>query len=59
MQVSEADAALGDHAVGKGLYLVDLAFQHGDLKAIMSVDMDMKRRNRKIMVVVLRRRQSA
>ena len=50
--VAVAHVALGDHAIGERLHILAEALQHGDLHAIVLVEMHMHRRLREIVVLV-------
>jgi hypothetical protein len=53
MQIAVPHAALRYHRVGKGLNLVDRTAEHGDLRAVVVIEMNVQRRNRKIVIIVL------
>jgi len=47
------NAAFGDYALRKGLHRGAFAPEYGDLKAIFVIQMDMHRRDRKIVIVMV------
>src|SRR3954470_4884572 len=56
--VAMPDAPLGDDMVSEGLHLRAAAFEHGDLKAALVIEMHVERGLRQIMVVVEALRQA-
>lgn len=48
-----AHAALGNHVVGKMLYLDHVSLQHRNLQAVVMTDMHMQRGDGEIVVMVL------
>lgn len=53
MELSVSNAALADHPVREGAHITARAAQHGDLQALVPVEMDMQSRNREVVVIVL------
>lgn len=48
-----AHAALGNHVVGKMLYLYHITFQHRNLQAVVMTDMHMQRGDGEIVMMML------
>lgn len=54
-----AHAALGNHVVGKMLYLGHITFQHRNLRAVVMTDMHMQRGDGEIVMMMLGGHQPA
>ena len=54
-----AHAALGNHVVGKMLYLGHITFQHGDFQTVVVIDMHMQRGDGEIVMMMLGGHQPA
>lgn len=54
-----AHAALGNHVVGKMLYLGHITFQHRNLQAVVMTDMHMQRGDGEIVMMMLGGHQPA
>lgn len=54
-----AHAALGNHVVGKMLYLGHITFQHRNLQAVVMTDMYMQRGDGEIVMMMLGGHQPA
>ena len=50
-----AYAALGDDIIGKMLNIAHIAFQHGNLQAVVVVDMDVQSGDGEIVMMMLSR----